>query len=282
MLEMQIVDKSFAHDAGTVAGVIPKYVKWSRQALNKSRPVFFCNDSLNDLTYQQWGGEVYGLLFESPAILPATYDLVPTFIDKLTYLFTPNAELLRAYPEKARFVPAGGVWNSVLLNSNGLDIPEKNFIVSMLSSSKMMCGLHQFRLNLANILKRNNELSGHVYIQNTGEYINPSETLNHYYYSIVIENHISENYFTEKILNCFATGTIPIYFGAKHIDYFFDGSAILKFHSIETLSKILPMLSISDWKNRISGIENNMKSAKQMYRCIEDYLYINYASQLKV
>ncbi len=278
MIQMQIVDDSFAHDAGSVAGVIPRYIKWIRKDLDKSKPVFFCNESLNTLTYHNWDGEVYGLLFESPAIIPATYDLAPTFIDKLTYLFTPNAELLRAYPEKARFVPAGGVWDSVLLNSNEFYIPEKKFIVSMLSSTKMLCGLHQFRLNLAKILKQDNELSRHVYIQNTGEYINTSETLNNYFYSIIIENHITENYFTEKILNCFATGTIPIYFGARQIDYFFDGGGILKFHSIETLSNILALISVSDWQNRISAIENNMKQAKAQYRCIEDYLYINYVS----
>ena len=282
MIEIQIVDNSFAHDAGTVAGVIPKYIKWKRHDLNRARTVFICNESLNNLTYQNWDSEVYGLLFESPAIIPNTYDLAPTFIDKLTYLFTPNAELLRAYPEKARFVPAGGIWNSILLNSDGFNIPEKKFIVSMLSSSKMLCGLHQFRLNLANILKQDKDLSAHIYIQNIGEYINPSETLDNYYYSIIIENHISENYFTEKILNCFARGTIPIYFGAKHIDNFFDGNAILKFNSIETLSNILSMVSISDYKNRIYAIETNMKTAKLKYRCIEDYLYTNYVNLLNL
>jgi hypothetical protein len=281
MIEFQIVDKSFAHDEGTVAGVVPKYLKWKRDNLDQSRPVFLCNDSLNDLAYQNWNGEIYGLLFESPAIFPKTYDLVPTYIDKLKYLFTPNSDLIREYPEKTRYIPGGGIWNSVMLDSHATELPEKQFLVSMLSSSKMMCGLHQFRLNVANMLKRNPDLSPHVYIQNPGEYINPSVTLNKYCYSIIIENHISNNYFTEKILNCFATGVIPIYFGAKHIDYFFDGSAILKFQSIETLSQLLMSLSFNEWEIKMTSLKDNRALAKAKYRCIEDYLYMNYLSLIK-
>jgi hypothetical protein len=280
MLELQIVDKSFELDAGAVAGVVPKYIKWKRDLLDQSKPVFFCNESLNDLTYNNWPGEIYGLLFESPAILPKTFDLVPTYIDKLKYLFTPNTDLIRAYPEKARYIPGGGVWNSVVTNSNENTFPTKQFLVSMLSSSKMMCGLHQFRLNVANMLKQNEELSPHVYIQNPGEYINPSETLNKYCYSVIIENHISDNYFTEKILNCFATGVIPIYFGAKNIDYFFDGSAIFKFQSLDSLAKLLRTLSFEGWERRIPVLKENMRLAKTKYRCIEDYMFMNYENLL--
>jgi hypothetical protein len=281
MLELQIVDKSFAQDAGTVAGVVPKYVKWKRDLLDQSQPVFFCNESLNELTYNNWTGEIYGLLFESPAILPKTYDLVPTYIDKLKYLFTPNADLIKAYPEKARYIPGGGVWNSVNANSIENTFTAKQFLVSMLSSSKMMCGLHHFRLNVANMLKQNEELSPHVCIQNPGEYINPSETLKRYCYSVIIENHISDNYFTEKILNCFATGVIPIYFGAKNIDYFFDGSGILKFHSLDSLAKILGTLSFDGWERKVPVLKENMRLAKTKYRCIEDYMFMNYESLLK-
>ena len=35
-------------------------------------------------------------------------------------------------------------------------------------------------------------------------------------FSVCIENDVYDTYFTEKILDCFATGTIPIYKGTKN------------------------------------------------------------------
>jgi hypothetical protein len=42
-----------------------------------------------------------------------------------------------------------------------------------------------------------------------------------YRYSIAVENHSGPDYWTEKIVDCFLAGTMPIYFGATNIaDYF--------------------------------------------------------------
>jgi hypothetical protein len=276
MIELQIVDTSFAHDVGTVARVKPLYIKWKRDDLDAQKPVFFCNESLEFLAYRHWNGEVSGLLYESPAILPKVYDLVPTFVDKLKYLYTPNADLMRAYPHKVRYIPGGGVWGSDLSSPGDGITPIKEFLVSMLSSTKTMCGLHEYRLAIANVLRQSAELGSHIFIHRPPDYINPFDTLEKYCFSVVIENHISDNYFTEKLLNCFAVGTIPIYFGARKIDNFFDSTAILQFQSIDQLNQILSKLSFSEWANRTPGIENNKRIANARYRCIEDYLYLNY------
>ncbi|HEX2853357.1 MAG TPA: glycosyltransferase family 10 [Opitutaceae bacterium] len=42
-----------------------------------------------------------------------------------------------------------------------------------------------------------------------------------YRYAIAVENHSAPHYWTEKIMDCFLAGTMPIYFGAPNIaDYF--------------------------------------------------------------
>ena len=41
-------------------------------------------------------------------------------------------------------------------------------------------------------------------------------------FSLVIENSIEENFFSEKLLDCLRTYTIPIYFGCKNIGKYFD------------------------------------------------------------
>lgn len=42
-----------------------------------------------------------------------------------------------------------------------------------------------------------------------------------YRYSLAVENHSTPHYWTEKVIDCFLAGTMPIYFGAQNIsDYF--------------------------------------------------------------
>ena len=52
-------------------------------------------------------------------------------------------------------------------------------------------------------------------------------------YSVVIENCIEPSYFTEKISNCLACKTIPIYWGHQSIKQYFDTSNWLFFHDLE-------------------------------------------------
>ena len=49
-----------------------------------------------------------------------------------------------------------------------------------------------------------------------------------YAYSVIIENVQEPDYFTEKLLDCFICGTIPVYWGAPNINHYFnvDGMVI--------------------------------------------------------
>ena len=42
-----------------------------------------------------------------------------------------------------------------------------------------------------------------------------------------MENSIADVYYTEKILDCFLSGTIPIYWGTERINDRFDKSGII-------------------------------------------------------
>ena len=47
--------------------------------------------------------------------------------------------------------------------------------------------------------------------------VEKGEMLKPYHFSICIENTEYSDYFTEKILDCFASGVIPIYWGTKNV-----------------------------------------------------------------
>ena len=52
-------------------------------------------------------------------------------------------------------------------------------------------------------------------------------------YSVVIENSIEPHYFSEKLLNCLACKTIPIYWGHESVKQYFDTSNWLFFNDLE-------------------------------------------------
>jgi hypothetical protein len=95
-----------------------------------------------------------------------------------------------------------------------------------------------------------------------------SEAINDYMFQIVIENDSYSTYFTEKVTDCFATGTIPIYWGAPDIgDYFnMDGIIVLDEHfEINSLTKEL-------YYSKLSAVKDNFNRVQNMIGA-DDYLY---------
>jgi hypothetical protein len=53
------------------------------------------------------------------------------------------------------------------------------------------------------------------------------EGLEDYRFSFAIENCCYDYYFTEKLLDCFLTGTVPIYIGCERIGDIFNSDGII-------------------------------------------------------
>ena len=104
-----------------------------------------------------------------------------------------------------------------------------------------------------------------------------AESLTNYRYSFAIENNINEFYFTEKLLNCFASMKIPIYLGAEKIDKFFnkDGIIIIKEKDLENIDNIIDKCNKADYEDRKEAILDNFERVKK-YLCVEDFLYETY------
>jgi hypothetical protein len=178
-----------------------------------------------------------------------TYEMIFTYNDKLCEL-----------NKKFKWVPAMGYW--VLSPSIG----NKTKTVSMIASQKKITPQQQFRFDFANKNKNNLDLYGHGFNS-----INQKEDgLLDYMFSICIENDTFDTYFTEKILDCFATGTIPVYKGTRNISKHFNTKGILFLDdiSIDKLNKDL-YLSKLDYVN-----ENFQKVLN--YNTVEDWIYNEY------
>jgi hypothetical protein len=132
-------------------------------------------------------------------------------------------------------------------------------MVSAVSSNKIMLNGHSKRLKFVTAVKDKVDLYG----RGINEISSKLFALVDYRFSIAIENDISENYFTEKITDCFLTGTIPIYHGATNIEDFFDINGIIRFDTLEELHNILDNLTPELYNSKLKSIENNF------YKCFD-------------
>ncbi len=84
-------------------------------------------------------------------------------------------------------------------------------------------------------------------------------------FHIAIENSRYENYITEKIIDCFMTYTIPVYWGCPNIGEHFDKHGIIQFDTKEELAEILHSLSPEDYTSRMEAVKKNYAIARENY-----------------
>ena len=85
-----------------------------------------------------------------------------------------------------------------------------------------------------------------------------------------MENDNYPNIFCEKITDCFATGTIPIFWGTPNIGDFFnkDGIIMLEDFTLEDLS-------IDLYYSKLDAIKDNLERVIE-WPISEDCMYLNF------
>ena len=80
-------------------------------------------------------------------------------------------------------------------------------------------------------------------------------------FSVAIENNVLRTYFTEKVLDCFATGTIPIYLGAPDIGDHFNIDGILTLDDFDSISTDLYYSKMDAIQDKLDAGGNIMRRA---------------------
>ena len=223
----------------------------------------------------------YGMLLESPAIVPDDYLIFEknkTLSDDFDLIFTYDDKILDTV-KNARFFPFfaapwyGGDFGGKMI-PDGYKYKTKN--VSIISSDKRMCHLHDVRIAIARKCK-NMGWADTFGTFDGGSFVKNGISLEDYRYSIVVENDLSPLFFTQKITSCFASQTIPIYLGTKSIGKFFNTDGIIQIseNDIDNLDKILVQCSEKDYMARLTAIQDNYKRVLQ-YMNMFDWLYEKY------
>lgn len=219
----------------------------------------------------------YGMLTESRTIVPKDYEVFHRNrgLEKdFRYIFTYDDRILNEI-ENARFYPvAAGIWNSEMREGR---YREKDRNLSILSSDKVMCALHRFRLELARLCKREGLADTFGRFDGGGYVEKVDETLNRYRFSMIIENDVSDYYFSERLTSCFAAQTVPVYLGARRIGDFFntDGMILLGSADLEEAESLIAECTRERYEAMLPAVLDNYERVKE-YVNMQDYLYEHY------
>lgn len=197
------------------------YCPWTFNAMDPSaRYTIFCDRQIRPNLHTKVNGRKYAWLVESYAVIQSVVEDVKrnlnTFLEQYDFIFTHHRELLTISP-RCKFVHTG-MW------VKEVRVRPKTRLVSMIASAKNWCPGHKYRLGWAEKLRNSLDLFGSY---NNNSIPKKELGLCDYMFSVTIENCSSNMYFSEKILDCFATGTIPIYWGAPDIGRYFNINGII-------------------------------------------------------
>ena len=254
-----INDYSFSHSSSSSWYHKPEKFEWTRENPDLFESIF-TTDLLNVDNFAN--KKIYGWLIEPPTLIPKQYEYAINNQDKFYKIFTYDKNLLKI-SNKFEFLPIGGCW----IEEKDRKIYEKNKLVSTIISAKTQLEGHKLRHKVAKNINKV-DLFGSTY-NNLPQKI---DALKEYMFSIVIENEKMDYLFTEKIIDCFVTGTIPIYWGCPSIGDFFDTKGILTFNKIEELKEIIQNISIDFYKKNIESIKNNFFESKK-YTIADNIIY---------
>ena len=268
MKRYNLVGNTFTHLTGgnkgySVHGKESKFIKW---VSNGEEETFYIDRTLDHAFDDATSKKKYGWLLESryitPDIIARVKEDPKRYTNTFDLIFTHNQDLL-ALDDTFQFVPGCGFW------IKDAKIYPKSKLISMISSNKTMCQGHLQRLKWVELLRDKVDLYGRGF----QEIENKEEGLCDYMFSVAIENGQYSSYFTEKILDCFATGTIPIYVGSPDIGEHFNMDGIVVLEREDQLDDLSEELYMS----KLDAVRDNLERAKAM-EVPEDYIYRNYLS----
>ena len=205
----------------------------------------------------------YKILFlaEPLAILPTVSEGALRSAYKFDKIYTFTQSILDKYPTAELFE-----WGSSWLDFDDLKISKTNN-VSFVTSSKSQSGGHMLRLDIMRLLNTVDVSNGLQYYahQSPPFHHRRNDFFESSKFHISVENSRQKNYFTEKVIDCFASKTVPIYYGCPNIGDWFNMDGMITFHDLDELELIIRKLDADAYDWRKDAIEENYEIAKKFH-----------------
>lgn len=259
---MNILDTNFSHGQYSSEFYDKNFENvftWNRENLNHNDLIVVTDTMLDKC--DEYTNKI-GWLLESKEINSKIYKTGD--YSKFKKVFTHDRQLLESN-NLFVFVPSSGCW----VETNDQKIYDKTKLIDIIASSKNYTSGHKLRHQIIKNLK-----GVDVYGRGYNAINNKIEGLKDYAFQIVIENSKYDYYFTEKIIDCFRTGVVPIYWGCPSIGDIFDSNGILSFDTYQELYNILQTISLDKYNSMKESINYNFIKADE-YLLPEKYIVNN-------
>ena len=186
--------------------------------------------------------------------------------NKFDLILTWDKEILSLCPNSKLF-PFGTTW------VKDFDITQqKEFCITTLIGGKTISSGHLLRHKLFEKSKLITSIPVHIYnsintlFKESSELKQMKSSLlkNELFYSqfhIVIENVTSDNWFTEKLIDCFQTKTIPIYIGCDNIGNYFDLRGFFHVKSLDKMIDVCNTITPETYQNMLEYTNINYEKS---------------------
>lgn len=186
------------------------------------------------------------LQLEPPSIVDLTIPIIKNQ-DNFDLILAWKQEILDACKNSV-FLPFGSCW----IEDGDHGIHDKNKLVSIIASNKHITIGHKLRHAII-ATDKTLDLFGRGY----KPIDNKITALKDYMFSVVIENSTTKNYFSEKIVDCLITGTVPVFWGCENISDFFDERGFIFFDSVKEYKQIRDSLTKEKYLEMLPFIQKN-------------------------
>lgn len=260
-MKINLIGGPFAHAHSSTWWKKSNAIEYVKNSYTEKNTMYVDQTIFTGLS-DSFRGNKFAWILESRAIFSVDAILrnINQILDKYELIFSHNEDIIKINPEKIKFVPANGFW---------IETPkvyDKTKLVSMVTSNKNMTTGQNLRMSFVEKYGRDIDIFGrgfkHIPLKEEG--------LKDYMFSIAIENDKYDAYFTEKILDCFATGTIPIYYGTNKIFDFFNEEGIIKVEDFN-----LGSLSPDIYYSKLDAVKENFERVLN-FEIPEDLIYKKY------
>lgn len=263
MKKIKILDSTFSHShLGYCSDFqTSEYFKWDRTQSDSKDILVVTDNKLK--SSDNIDSKKIAWLIEPVCISPSTYSYIEENFKKFDYVLTHDKKLLDS-GNNFNFVPFGCCW----VEEDDRKIHQKSKNISIISSEKKNTEGHLMRHEVIRKFGNLFDVYGRGYTSIDKKILG----LKDYRYSIVIENCKRDYWFTEKLIDCFATGTIPIYWGCPSIADFFDVNGILTFDNLDELENILKICDENHYQKVQKSVFNNFIKSSE-YLLPDNFVY---------
>jgi len=273
MITVSLKDESFCGACSSNNGILPiysRYINYDRDNIHTT--IIYTEDHIISSTVDKYPNHNnIAWLVDTKAIRSDAYNILLQNYNKYNYILTHDLSFINQINNedtKAFYSIVGGCW----IEEMNRKVYNKTKNLSIIASWKNFTDGHILRHNL---IKNHKELFDGIYGSGYCFVENKIEALKDFRFSVIIENNICDDYFTEKLIDCIVTGTLPIYYGTSNIEKYFNIDGFIMIKDEQDFVNKKHLFTEEFYFSKLKIIKENFEIAKN-YVNTEDWAFLKY------